>query len=43
MICGFDAVVLSGLISCKLSIAFSANGVAALSSPSRLAEKFITI
>ena len=39
--CALDALVLSGFISCRLSMAFMPNGVAALSSPRRLAEKFI--
>ncbi len=43
MSCAFEAVCLVGFISCKLSIAFKPNGVAALSSPKRLAEKFIII
>src|ERR1700722_7739113 len=43
MIWLFDAVSLFGLISCRLSMAFSAKGVDALSSPRRLEEKFITI
>ncbi len=43
MICELEAVVLSGFSSCRLSIAFKPKGVAALSSPSRLAEKFIII
>src|SRR6266481_3290461 len=43
MIWLLEAVDLSGLISWRLSIAFKAKGVAALSSPSRFAEKFITI
>src|SRR5665213_44101 len=43
MICELEAVSFFGLISCKLSIAFIPKGVAALSSHSKLAEKFITI
>ena len=41
IICGFEAVDFSGLISCKLSMAFNPNGVAALSNPNKFAEKFI--
>src|SRR5688572_5552896 len=41
MIWGLLAVSLFGFTSCKLCIAFKPNGVAALSNPSRLAEKFI--
>src|SRR5690606_33047712 len=40
MICALEARSLSGFISCRLSIAFSPKGVAALSRPRRLAEKF---
>src|SRR5690242_5533387 len=43
MICEFEAVSLFGLSSCRLSIALMPKGVAALSRPKRLAEKFITI
>ena len=43
MICALDARSLFGFISCKLCIAFSPKGVAALSRPRRLAEKFIII
>ena len=43
MICALVAFSLSGLIDCKLSMAFKPKGVAALSSPSILALKFITI
>lgn len=43
MICELLAVSLSGFKVCKLSIAFKPKGVAALSKPSRLAEKFIII
>ena len=43
MIWAFDAVSFLGLICCKLSIALIPNGVAALSNPSKLAEKFIII
>ena len=43
MICALEATDLFGLISCKLSIAFNPKGVAALSNPSKLAEKFIII
>src|SRR6187431_1329670 len=39
--CAFVALLLSGFNSCKLSIALIPKGVAALSSPSMLAEKFI--
>ncbi len=38
-----DAVSFSGLMSCSCAIAFKPSGVAALSSPSILAEKFIII
>src|SRR5204863_1911321 len=41
IICALDAFTLSGFSSCKLSIALMPNGVAALSNPRRLAEKFI--
>ena len=41
IICALEALVLSGLISCKLAMAFNPKGVAALSSPNRLALKFI--
>ncbi len=41
--CALVALLLSGFSSCRLSMAFIPNGVAALSSPNRLAEKFITI
>ena len=43
MICALEAVSLFGLRVCKLSIAFNPKGVAALSKPSILALKFITI
>jgi len=43
IICALDAVSLLGFSSWRLSMAFKPNGVAALSSPNRLAEKFITI
>src|ERR1700730_6243520 len=43
MIWALEAVSLLGLSSCKLFMAFRPKGVAALSSPRRLAEKFITI
>ena len=43
MICELEAVSLSGFTYCMHCIAFSPNGVAALSSPRRLAEKFIII
>ena len=43
MIWALEAVSLSGFSSCKLCIAFSPNGVAALSRPSILAEKLIII
>src|SRR5687768_15152575 len=43
MICALEATSLLGFNSCRLSIAFNPKGVAALSSPSRLAEKFIII
>src|SRR5574340_1584719 len=43
MICELEAVSLWGFISCKLSIAFIPKGVAALSRPNKLAEKFITM
>ena len=43
MICELEATSLVGLSSCKLSIAFNPKGVAALSKPSRLAEKFMII
>src|ERR1700687_5548565 len=43
IIWALDAVSLSGLISCKLSMALIPNGVAALSRPNKLAEKFITM
>ncbi len=43
MICELEAVSLLGFSSCKLSIALIPKGVAALSSPKRLAEKFITM
>ena len=41
MICELDATSLVGLSSCKLSMAFNPKGVAALSNPSRFAEKFM--
>src|ERR1043166_2312483 len=41
MICALDALSLFGFSSCRLSIAFSPKGVAALSRPKRFAEKFI--
>src|ERR1700730_4262098 len=43
MICELEAVSFSGFTSCKLCMAFKPNGVAALSNPNRLAEKFIII
>ena len=43
MICASVASSGFGLSVCRLSIAFRPKGVAALSSPSRLAEKFITM
>src|SRR5579862_4032378 len=43
MICAFEADDLFGFNSCKLSIVFKPNGVAALSRPRRFAEKFIII
>src|SRR5258706_10994108 len=43
MIWASDATDLLGLISCRLSIVFKPKGVAALSNPKRLAEKFIII
>src|SRR4029453_13462193 len=43
IICAFEALSLLGFIVCKLSIALIPNGVAALSSPKRFAEKFIII
>ena len=43
IICAFEATVLFGFNSCKSFIAFSPKGVAALSRPSILAEKFIII
>src|SRR5215813_8782964 len=36
MICELEAVSFTGLISCKLFMAFNAKGVAALSSPNKL-------
>src|SRR5688572_20113437 len=41
MICAFEAVFLSGLISCNSLIAFNPRGVAALSSPRIFALKFM--
>src|SRR6185312_16766149 len=43
MICELEAVSLLAFSSWRLSIAFSPKGVAALSSPRRLAEKCITM
>src|SRR5688572_4668196 len=43
IICELDATALLEFSSCKLSIAFKPNGVAALSRLSKLAEKFIII
>ena len=43
IICELLALSLSGFKVCKLSIAFKPNGVAALSKPKRLAEKFNNI
>ena len=43
IICALEAVSLLGLSSCKLCMAFKPNGVAALSNPNILAEKFIII
>jgi hypothetical protein len=43
MICAFDAVSLSGFISCSSFIALRPRGVAALSSPRILALKFMMI
>src|SRR5689334_1019836 len=43
MICALDATALLGFNSCRLCIVFNPNGVAALSSPNKFAEKFITI
>src|SRR5665213_4545354 len=43
MICELEAVSLLGFSSWRLSIAFSPKGVAALSSPNRFAEKFMTM
>src|SRR5450432_4899270 len=43
MICALEAVSLLGLSSWRLFIAFRPNGVAALSRPSKFAEKFMTI
>ena len=43
MICALEALSLLGLSSCKLSMALMPKGVAALSRPIRLAEKFITM
>src|ERR1035437_4997245 len=43
IICALDAVSFLGLISWRLSIALIPKGVAALSRPSKLAEKFITM
>ncbi len=43
MTCELDATALFGFNSCRLSIAFKPNGVAALSRLSKLAEKFIII
>src|SRR6476620_8637411 len=40
IICAFDALSFDGLISCRLCMALIPNGVAALSRPRRLAEKF---
>ena len=41
IIMGFEAVSLRGLSSCRRSMAFRPRGVAALSRPSILAERFI--
>src|SRR5258708_28283598 len=41
IICALEALSLFGLICCRLSIVLIPKGVAALSSPKRLAEKFI--
>src|SRR5690348_6159058 len=43
IICALEAVSFLGFISCRLSIALIPKGVAALSRPKRLAEKFITM
>src|SRR5659263_637525 len=42
MICALEAVSLSGLISWRLCMAFNPMGVAALSSPNIVAEKFMS-
>src|SRR5678815_3541444 len=41
--CALDALSFDGFNSCKLCIAFIPKGVAALSNPKRLAEKFKTM
>ena len=41
MICELEAVSFTGFTSCRLFMAFKLKGVAALSSPSILAEKLI--
>ena len=43
MIWAFEATVLLGLSSWRLSIVFNPKGVAALSKPNKFAEKFIII
>ena len=43
IICELEAVSFFGFNSWRLSMAFNPNGVAALSRPKRLAEKFITM